>query len=99
MLVMLAYDLPNVKHQTLLRKEFEALGGYRVQYSLYLFDGEPHECERVIRYMRRVVEVYVPEGDVRLIPMENRVWEQQIILLGLDAEPKERPFAAFVLIW
>jgi hypothetical protein len=53
----------------------------------------------VIRYMRRVVEVYVPEGDVRLIPMENRVWEQQIILLGLDAEPKERPFAAFVLIW
>lgn len=59
----------------------------------------PHECERVIRYMRRVVEVYVPEGDVRLIPMENRVWEQQIILLGLEAEPKERPFAAFVLIW
>ena len=27
MLVMLAYDVPETKHQTLLRKEFEALGG------------------------------------------------------------------------
>ena len=34
MLVMLAYDVPETKHQNLLRKEFEALGGTRVQYSL-----------------------------------------------------------------
>ena len=50
MLVMLAYDVPETKHQTLLRKEFEALGGMRVQYSLYLFEGEDHEIDRVIRY-------------------------------------------------
>lgn len=30
MLVMLAYDVPETKHQTLLRKEFEAIGGIRV---------------------------------------------------------------------
>lgn len=62
MLVMLAYDVPETKHQTLLRKEFEALGGIRVQYSLYLFEGEDHEIDRVIRYMRRVA-AQVPEGD------------------------------------
>lgn len=99
MLVMLAYDLPEVKHQTLLRKEFEALGGYRVQYSLYLFEGEAHECERVIRHMRRVVTVCIPEGDVRLIPMERKTWEQQITLIGPDPFQKKLSFAPFVLIW
>lgn len=98
MLVMLAYDVPETKHQTLLRKEFEALGGKRVQYSLYLFEGEDHEIDRVIRYMRRVA-AQVPEGDIRLIPMERSVWEQQVVLLG-DAElPQPRPFAEFVLFW
>ena len=56
MLVMLAYDLPTQKLQNLIRKEFERLGGYRVQYSLYLFKGEPHEVDRVIRHMRRVAQ-------------------------------------------
>lgn len=99
MLVMLAYDLPSVRHQTLLRKEFEALGGYRVQYSLYLFEGEQHECERVIRYMKRVVEAHVLEGDVRLIPMERQVWDQQILLLGLDVPREKREFAPYILLW
>lgn len=98
MLVMLAYDVPETKHQTLLRKEFEAIGGMRVQYSLYLFEGEDHEIDRVIRYMRRVA-AQVPEGDIRLIPMERSVWEQQTILLGNDAIPKTRPFPAFILFW
>lgn len=98
MLVMLAYDVPETKHQTLLRKEFEALGGLRVQYSLYLFEGEDHEIDRVIRYMRRVA-AQVPQGDIRLIPMERSVWEQQIVLLGETETPAERPFAQFVLFW
>lgn len=98
MLVMLAYDVPETKHQTLLRKEFEALGGMRVQYSLYLFEGEDHEIDRVIRYMRRVA-AQVPEGDIRLIPMERSVWEQQVILLGETESPAERPFQNFVLFW
>ncbi len=98
MLVMLAYDVPETKHQTLLRKEFEALGGMRVQYSLYLFEGEDHEIDRVIRYMRRVA-AQVPQGDIRLIPMERSVWEQQVILLGETETVKNRPFADFVLFW
>ncbi len=98
MLVMLAYDVPETKHQTLLRKEFEALGGKRVQYSLYLFEGEDHEIDRVIRYMRRVA-AQVPEGDIRLIPMERAVWEQQVVLLGETETPSERPFQDFVLFW
>lgn len=98
MLVMLAYDVPDTKHQTLLRKEFEALGGKRVQYSLYLFEGEDHEIDRVIRYMRRVA-LQVPDGDIRLIPMERSVWEQQVVLLGETEQPKSRPFAEFVLFW
>ena len=98
MLVMLAYDVPETKHQTLLRKEFEALGGQRVQYSLYLFEGEDHEIDRVIRYMRRVA-AQVPEGDIRLIPMERSVWEQQVVLLGETEVPSERPFQNFVLFW
>ena len=98
MLVMLAYDVPETKHQTLLRKEFEALGGMRVQYSLYLFEGEDHEIDRVIRYMRRVA-AQVPQGDIRLIPMERSVWEQQVILLGETESPAERPFQNFVLFW
>lgn len=98
MLVMLAYDVPETKHQTLLRKEFEALGGMRVQYSLYLFEGEDHEIDRVIRYMRRVA-AQVPQGDIRLIPMERSVWEQQVILLGETETVKNRPFTDFVLFW
>lgn len=98
MLVMLAYDVPETKHQTLLRKEFEALGGRRVQYSLYLFEGEDHEIDRVIRYMRRVA-AQVPQGDIRLIPMERSVWEQQVVLLGETGAPGERPFPEFVLFW
>lgn len=98
MLVMLAYDVPETKHQTLLRKEFEALGGMRVQYSLYLFEGEDHEIDRVIRYMRRVA-TQVPQGDIRLIPMERSVWEQQVILLGETETVQNRPFADFVLFW
>ena len=98
MLVMLAYDVPETKHQTLLRKEFEALGGVRVQYSLYLFEGEDHEIDRVIRYMRRVA-LQVPQGDIRLIPMERSVWEQQVVLLGENEAPPARPFPEFVLFW
>ena len=99
MLVMLAYDVPETKHQTLLRKEFEALGGKRVQFSLYMFEGEDHEIDRVIRYMRRV-EQLVPDGDIRLFPMENSVWDQQIILLGEDTTPPPpKPFSKFVLFW
>ena len=98
MLVMLAYDVPETKHQTLLRKEFESLGGIRVQYSLYLFEGEDHEIDRVIRYMRRVA-AQVPEGDIRLIPMERTVWEQQVVLLGESVVREPRPFPEFVLFW
>ena len=98
MLVMLAYDVPETRHQTLLRKEFEALGGHRVQYSLYLFEGEDHEIDRVIRYMRRVAS-QVPLGDIRLIPMERSVWEQQVVLLGETEAPVDRPFQKFVLFW
>ena len=95
---MLAYDVPETRHQTLLRKEFEALGGVRVQYSLYLFEGEDHEIDRVIRYMRRVA-LQVPQGDIRLIPMERSVWEQQVVLLGENESPPSRPFPEFVLFW
>ncbi len=98
MLVMLAYDVPETRHQTLLRKEFEALGGKRVQYSLYLFEGEDHEIDRVIRYMRRVA-AQVPQGDIRLIPMERSVWEQQVVLLGESETPQPRPFPNFILFW
>ena len=98
MLVMLAYDVPETRYQTLLRKEFEALGGRRVQYSLYLFEGEDHEIDRVIRYMRRVAG-QVPQGDIRLIPMERSVWEQQVVLLGESESPQPRPFPNFILFW
>ena len=98
MLMMLAYDVPETRHQTLLRKEFEALGGKRVQYSLYLFEGEDHEIDRVIRYMRRVA-AQVPQGDIRLIPMERSVWEQQVVLLGESETPQPRPFPNFILFW
>jgi CRISPR-associated endonuclease Cas2 len=77
MLVMLAYDLPSQRLQNLMRKEFERLGGYRVQYSIYMFKGEPHEVERVIRHMRRLA-TGLP-GDVRMLPMEESVWEGHIV--------------------
>ncbi len=98
MLVMLAYDTPEQKDQTFLRKEFERVGGHRVQYSIYLFEGEPHECDRVIRYMRRVA-AQVP-GDIRLLPMEKSVWEAQIVISGtLVARPEKPPFKEFVEFW
>jgi CRISPR-associated endonuclease Cas2 len=98
MLVMLAYDVPETRHQTLLRTEFERMGGSRVQYSLYLFEGESHECDRLIRYMQRVAAGI--EGDVRLIPMERRTWDAQIILAGMTAEPPTAPpLPSFIKIW
>jgi len=98
MLILLAYDTPEQKHQTFLRKEFERVGGNRVQYSVYLFEGEPHECERVIRYMRRVAS-QIP-GDIRLIPMERSVWDAQIVISELLAPANEpTPFAQFIKIW
>lgn len=99
MFVMLAYDVPEGKNQTLLRKEFEALGGTRVQFSIYCFEGEDFECDRVIRYMRRVASL-IPEGDIRIFPLEKPIWEQQIILLGPPLLPlSERKLAHYVLIW
>ncbi len=98
MLVMLAYDVPETRHQTLLRTKFEALGGVRVQYSIYIFEGEEHEVERVIRYMRRVASL-VPQGDIRLIPMERAVWEQQVVLLGEEILEQSRPFPSYILFW
>lgn len=98
MLVMLAYDVPETRYQNLLRKEFEALGGVRVQYSMYLFEGEDHEIDRVIRYMRRVA-LQVPQGDVRLIPMERSVWEQQVVLLGEQGDYVPSPFPEYILFW
>ena len=98
MLVMLAYDLPDTKHQTRMRKEFERLGGSRVQYSIYIFEGEPHECERVIRYMKRVAQEV--EGDVRLFPMEKSVWEAQLLLCCPNTlAPEPLRFPAFVKFW
>ena len=98
MLVMLAYDVPETKHQTLLRKEFERIGGHRVQYSIYLFEGEPHECDRVIRFMRRVAAGI--EGDIRLFPMERNTWDAQILLSTLvETQVEKQPFKAFIQIW
>jgi CRISPR-associated endonuclease Cas2 len=95
---MLAYDVPEQKHQNLLRKEFQQLGAERIQFSIYLFRGEPHECERVIRYMRRVSRD-IP-GDIRLLPMEESTWEAQIVIS--EAFSSARSIAAlkeFVKVW
>jgi len=98
MLVMLAYDTPEQKHQNFLRKEFEALGAVRVQYSIYLFKGEPHECERVIRHMRRIARD-IP-GDIRLLPMEESTWEAQIIISNIaETTERLRELAEFIKIW
>ena len=98
MLVMLAYDVPQQKHQNLLRKEFERLGGNRVQYSIYIFEGEDHECQRIIRYMRRVSQGI--EGDIRIFPMERSAWEAQILLSGVEETIREEArFPRFVLFW
>lgn len=98
MLVMLAYDCPEQRHQTFLRKEFEKLGAQRVQYSIYLFRGEPHECERVIRHMRRLAG-YVA-GDVRLFPMDESVWEAQILIKeAVETADRIRLLHQSVLIW
>lgn len=98
MLVMLAYDTPEQKDQTFLRKEFERLGGVRVQYSIYLFKGEPHECERVIRYMQRVAHG-IP-GDIRLFPMEESTWNAQIIITEcLQNSRRIAELKEFVIVW
>ncbi len=98
MLVMLAYDCPETRDQTFLRKEFEKLGAQRVQYSIYVFKGEPHECERVIRYMRRIAQ-YV-DGDVRLFPMDEAVWEAQIVVKESTAAAERiRRLHESVVIW
>lgn len=75
------------------------MGGTRVQYSMYLFEGEPHECERVIRYMRRVA-AQIP-GDIRLLPMDRTVWESQIIISAIFAEGNSEAvaFPQFVKFW
>jgi CRISPR-associated endonuclease Cas2 len=82
MIVLLTYDTPETRHQSFLRTEFSKLGGERVQYSLYLFRGEPHECDRVIRFMRRVATA-IP-GDIRLLPMEEGVWARQIVISEVE---------------
>lgn len=98
MLVLLSYDTPDTKHQTLLRTEFLRMGGQRVQYSLYLFSGEPHECERVIRYMRRVGNS-IP-GDIRLLPMDEGTWERQLVISEVDEVARKiREISRCVLIW
>lgn len=98
MLVMLAYDLPDTKDQTFVRKEFEKIGGTRVQYSIYIFKGEPHECERVIRYMRRVASGLV--GDIRLFPLEESTWDAQIVISEiLDNSKRIEALKEFVIVW
>ena len=92
MLVMLAYDLPSQRLQNRMRKEFERLGGYRVQYSIYLFRGEPHEAERVIRHMRKFA--YGLPGDIRMLPMEESVWEGHIV-----ANSSERNKESLKKLW
>ena len=98
MLVLLSYDTSETKHQNLLRKEFLKLGGERVQFSLYLFKGEPHECDRVIRFMKRVASG-IP-GDIRLFPMDEGVWERQIIISEIEETTRRiREIERCVLIW
>lgn len=98
MLVMLAYDLPETKDQTFVRKEFEKIGGTRVQYSIYIFKGEPHECERVIRYMRRVASGLV--GDIRLFPLEESTWDSQIVISEiLENSKRIEALKEFVIVW
>jgi CRISPR-associated endonuclease Cas2 len=98
MLVILAYDVPEQKHQTFLRKQFERLGAQRVQYSIYLFRGEDHECERVIRFMRRVAQ-NIP-GDIRLFPMAESTWEAQIVISEcLETTSRMAELKEFVKIW
>ena len=98
MLVMLAYDVPEQRHQTFLRREFERIGGQRVQYSIYLFRGESHECERIIRYMRRVAGNI--QGDIRLFPMEENVWDSQIVISEiLENTQRVAILKEFVIVW
>ncbi len=95
---MLAYDTPEQKDQNFLRKEFERMGAQRVQYSLYLFSGEPHECERVMRYMQRVAHG-IP-GDIRLLPMEDSTWASQIIISeALESGRRLAELKEFVKVW
>lgn len=98
MLVMLAYDLPTQRLQNRMRKEFARLGGFRVQYSIYLFRGEPHEVERVIRHMRRFAS-NLP-GDVRMLPMDEAVWDGHIVASSAETtENSLRRLGELVEIW
>jgi CRISPR-associated endonuclease Cas2 len=98
MLVLLTYDTPETRDQTFLRTEFLRLGGERVQYSLYLFSGEPHECDRVIRYMRRAA-AGIP-GDIRLLPMDESTWNRQFVISEVEETARKiREIDQCVLIW
>ena len=48
--------------------------------------------------MRRVA-AQIPEGDIRLFPMDKSVWEQQVVLLGEAVSHAPRPFPDFILFW
>lgn len=98
MLVMLAYDTSEQRHQKILCKEFERIGGTSIHYSIYLFSGEPHEYERVIRYMQRVAKG-IP-GNIRLFPMEDSTWAAQVIITAC-AETARRvaDLEEFVKVW
>jgi len=98
MMVILSYDTPEQKHQTFLRREFERLGGARIQYSVYAFRGENHECYRVIRQMKRLAKG-IP-GDIRMIPMEESVWEGQVVVSEkYETADRIRKMPLFVVIW
>lgn len=98
MRVMLAYDTPEPRHQNFLRTEFERLGGVRVQYSLYIFTGERHECERAVRYMQRVAKE-IP-GDIRLLLLEDSTWDAQIVISELlENSQRLAELREFVKVW
>ena len=60
--------------------------------------GEPHECERIIRYMRRVAHGI--EGDIRLFPMEETVWDSQIVISEVMANTQRvASLKEFVIVW
>lgn len=87
---MLAYgrDVSAPRFRNLLRKELEALCGVRVQ-TIFM-------CLRERSTSR--IAAQIPEGDIRLIPMDRSVWEQQMILSGELSQPTERPFPLWLLI-
>ncbi len=66
--------------------------------AIYLFKGEPHECERVIRYMERVARG-IP-GDIRLFPMEESTWDAQIVITEcIESTRRVAELGEFVKVW